>query len=139
MAKNRGDVAFFEVSDDGGSTWNKLGNRNTLTVDINRDEIEVTDADSQGWREYLASYKDATIDVEGFINSDDTGQGLLLDHVLNDTDIRARWGYVEGSGEDQYEAPVFHTSSTKDNPIDDAGSFSFSLRVKEKPTVTQQA
>lgn len=139
MAKNRGDVSFLELSDDGGSTWTRLGNEQTMTVNENRDEIEVTDKDSQGFREYLASYKDLTIDVEGYLNPDDSGQAILIDHVLNDTSIQARWAFVEGTGEDQYEAPVFHTDHSRDNTFDDAGSFSATLRVKEKPTVTTQA
>jgi len=138
MALNPGQVAYLEVSDDDGTSYSPVGKLDNVTLNINAGEIEAPHYDDDGWTPYLDGKKDATIEFSAKLDIDDPGQDILLGNYFDGDEIKAKWAMVEGTGNPEYEALVTVTSASQESPDNDVQMLTGTLRIREKPSVTEQ-
>ena len=133
-----GRYAKLEVSDD-GVTFVNVGGGVDLNLDINIDELEVTDHDSNGIREYIPNHSDATIGVSGRWLDGDPGQRIIM--LATTTKARFSFRYYQdvdpGSGKFYWSGLAFATSAGAAGPLDDAGSLDLTLRCSGVQQLTQ--
>lgn len=74
-----------------------ISDNNDWKLDINVDMKDVTDFDSNNWKEYLAGIKDWSGSVDGYwnISADTTGQKALQDALLGGTSVTAEFDVDE--------------------------------------------
>ena len=112
-----------------------IGNLTSLGgVQIEGDEIETTNFDSSGYREFISGFKDAgEMSFEGILNSD-TDFSALLD--LQDAGTTEEWTIQFLSGATLVIDGWVKSFGTGDGGMDDAVTFSGSIRVSGKPVYT---
>jgi predicted secreted protein len=75
------------IAGKGGSVMlgaNKIAEIENWSLDLGADDIEVTNFDSEGWKEYLAGLKEWSGSIEGNFKPDDTnGQKAILNAWMN--------------------------------------------------------
>lgn len=65
---------------------NKIAELTSWSLDLGADDVETTNFDSNGWKEYLAGLKEWSGSVEGNLKIDDVnGQKAILQAWLNGT------------------------------------------------------
>ncbi len=58
---------------------NKIAELSNWSLDLGADDVEFTNFDSEGWKEYLAGLKEWSGSIEGnFVAGDTTGQKAIL-------------------------------------------------------------
>lgn len=113
----------------------KVGHLTSLGgLQIDADEIETTDFDSGGFREFIPSFKDAgEVAIEGRLKSESDFSKLL---ALQDSGTVEQWTIQFKSGATLVFNAFVKTAGTTDGGMDDAVGFSGALRVSGKPTFT---
>ena len=116
------------------SDW-KVGHLTSLGgLQIDADEIETTDFDSGGFREFIPSFKDAgEVSIEGILKSDADFAKLLQ---LQDDGTVEEWTIEFKSGATLVFDAFVKTAGTTDGGLDGAVGFSGALRVSGKPAFT---
>ena len=116
---------------------NKLTNiKDDLAISITNGEIDTRDSDSAGYNEAIMG--DQTIVISGSFNYQKeadtaTAQLALIDAAFDQTSSLAfEWAFETTSGARKYTGNGFVTECSPTNG--DPETFSFSIRIKEKPT-----
>lgn len=91
------------------------------SLDLGADDIDTTNFDSEGWKEFLAGLKDWSGSFEGNLDPEDTaGQGALITAWLNGSEVSLEL-VVNSSMTFSGKALV---KLSIEMPVDDKGSFS---------------
>jgi len=127
MAKIKGENIFVKVNTGtvGSPVWTKVGGQKDASMSRSLEEIDVTDKDSSGWKEYLTGSRGVEIEFDGFLIEDNAGflemckgfeerKELMLQLITPTKTYQGTFNI----GEDGIEGP-----------LDDAGAFSFSLKL----------
>jgi len=141
MAKLLGRVATLEVSDDGGTTWTKVGRVIEANWNGNRAEIDASDQDDGADSSWLRGRRDTTIDGTLRYDPDDAGQQLLEQSFFADTpepDLKVRWRSEVGSGKPERMADGFVTTWQQSRPDEAPQDISFTIRLSGIVTVGSQ-
>ena len=100
------------------------------SIDLDADDIDVTNFDSDGWKEYIAGARGWSGSFEGnFVPDDDNGQGALIaawaasENVTLTFDVSSS---VSFSGEAMINLSI-------DAPVDDKVSFSCDFQGTSDP------
>ena len=101
-------------------------------------EIESTDADTQGFKEYLAGDAGMTIDTTCNY-SEATNQAAVISAFYAATSLTARWFYGVNSTKKWFTAPLLITKDDVSSAQASVQTMSFTFRVQTKPTATTQA
>lgn len=108
----------------GGSVYigvNKVAEISNWSLDLGADDIETTNFDSQGWKEYLAGLKEWSGSIEGNFKPDDTnGQKAILQAWLDGTVVEFEFKVSDSV---TFEGSAFVKPSIE-VPVDDKASFS---------------
>jgi predicted secreted protein len=108
----------------GGSVYigiNKVAEISNWSLDLGADDIEITNFDSQGWKEYLAGLKEWSGSIEGNFKPDDTnGQKAILQAWLDGTVVEFEFKVSDSV---TFEGSAFVKPSIE-VPVDDKASFS---------------
>jgi predicted secreted protein len=125
------------VSNDGGTTYVPMGGLREATLNLAVDELECTNHDSGGAREFVPNYHDITIDFSNLWDDFDVGQSIVLLAMFAKTVFRARFSLQTLTGAKVFEGEAFATTLTANSPNDDLASFDGTLRIS-KPTLGYQ-
>jgi len=112
----------------GGSVYieaNKIAEIANWSLDLGADDVETTNFDSNGWKEFLAGLKEWSGSIEGNFKPDDTnGQKAILNAWLNGTALNFEFRVSD---------TVTFTGSALvkpsiEVPVDDKASFSCDIQ-----------
>ena len=96
MAAQKGRAALLKISDGTSpGTFTTIGGMRSKTFTINNSSVDITDADSDGWRELLGDAGDRTVSVSGSgVFKDDAALNTVEDLVFQDTlrEFQLIWG-----------------------------------------------
>lgn len=132
MAKRLGRVATLEVSNDGGTTWMKVGRVIDANLNANRAEVDASDQDDGANSSWLRGRRDLTIDGTLRYDPEDQGQQLLEESYFADDpepDLKVRWRSKEAVGEPEYIADGFVTTWQQSRPDEAPQDVSFTIRL----------
>ena len=112
-----------------------VGNLTSLGgVKVEGDEIETTDFDSQGYKEFISGFKDAgEVPIEGNLKNETTYAALS---DLVDAGTTEEWTIEFKSGATLVIQAWLKSFGTNDGGMSDAVTFGGSLRVSGKPVFT---
>ena len=103
-------------------------------LSIAGDEIDVTNFDSAGYKEYIPGFKDAgEVFIEGIVTDEDAFSKML---ALADGDAIDTWTITFKSGATLAFSAWVKTFGTGSGGMSGAVTFSGSLRVSGKPVFT---
>lgn len=115
----------------GGTTVAKLKSN---SIKVNAAAIDVSNKDSEGWKESIYGQRSGSFDFEGvFAENGNWGFTQAYGAIANKTTLTARWGSGVG-GDLYYEASCIMTSISETAPMEDAVTFSGTLEMTGKPT-----
>lgn len=125
----------IEMTPDSG-TYTIIGGASEHTLTYNNEQVDVSDKDSNRWKELLsAGDRTVSISFNGFI-SDNSAYAVLETAVLNDTVIRYQFDY----GDSKIISGFFHIDSDeKAGARNTAQSFSVTFTSSEEPISGQLA
>ena len=148
MAVLAGRISILQVSFDAGATFTTIGKLVDISMTMNTSEIEFTNHDSAGYREYLPSFIDGT--VEGSARDDEANavqMGILDSADRTPATTYSAWPNVQirvvmetsaaspagVSGADEYKFNAFCTTFTLDSANEDVDQVNFSFRITGQP------
>lgn len=107
-----------------------VGGQTGASINRNADTIEVTNKVSDGYREYVAGWKDWSIDCDAFVTLGDEGQTLLEDKFAKGEaiEVSVRIGGDENAKGVTYTGMALITSLSTDLSQDDAVTYALSLQ-----------
>lgn len=132
MAKYLGNALLLAVeSSPGSGTYNTVGGSSSHTMTLNNEQVDVSDKDSNRWKELLAAGdRSLAISMEGFI-SDDANFALVEAAAIADNIINYRLSY----GNSKTVTGAFHIDSFEiSGARNDGQSFSLSFSNSGEPT-----
>lgn len=132
MSKYLGNALILKIASTAtGSSYGTIGGSSEHTLTINNEQVDVSDKDSNRWKELLAAGdRTASISMTGFI-SDDANYALLEGAVENDT----IWNFQLLYGNSKTVTGAFHIDSAEyAGARNDGQSFSVTLVNSGEPT-----
>jgi len=132
MAKYLGNALLLAIeSSPSSGTYNSIGGSSDHTMSINNEQVDVSDKDSNRWKELLAAGdRSLSISINGFI-SDDANFALMEAAVETDTILNYRLSY----GNSKTVTGAFHIDSWEvSGARNDGQSFSATLSNSGAPT-----
>ena len=131
MAKYLGIALLLKVEATPNSgNWQTIGASSSHTLTLNNEQVDVSDKDSNRWKELLsAGDRSATISMEGFI-TDNTYFALVETAAKTNTDLN----YLLEYGDSKIVSSSFHIDSFEGSGArNDAQSFSITLTSRGAP------
>lgn len=126
---------YINTGTDVAPVWTKISGIETLTFSSSKNDVDITDFDSAGWKEHMVVSRSRNLSVEGFYLVDpDTGtrdvgqEAVEAAAVLMGADSLSQYKLVYPSG----SAKTFHASANmKDvgGSKDDTASWGVDLTV----------
>ena len=120
-----------------------------ITTNFNTQEVEFTNHDSAGYREYLAGWIDGTVDASvrydeadaaqmGLVDTFDTTPATVWDPTTNFPEVRLKISFDTTSGaptagSDYYEFTAIITSLSIDSSNEDVDNMSVTFRLTGAP------
>lgn len=132
MAKARGKLAYIQV-DVGSSVFKDLINVTDLTITQSKDELESSDADTSGWKEFIDGDRESTIDVTVNFTGAAT-QEIIHDAWLNSTTFAIKYGFRKYTS--AFATTVKVNTCTIDCPANGVRTLKATLRIISVPTAT---
>jgi len=132
MAKYLGNAMLLKVeSSPSSGTYNTIGGSSSHSMSINNEQVDVSDKDSNRWKELLAAGdRSLALSMEGFI-SDDANYALVETAYETDTILNFQLAY----GNSKTVTGAFHIDSAELNGArNDGQGFSMSLTNSGEPT-----
>lgn len=129
----KGRDALLKISADGGSTFSTIGGVKTNSATINNEPVDITNAGSAGWKEWLADggVQSVSMSVDGVTN-DATAFKAMMSQAADRTKIRYKMEFA-GSGVISGEFVI--TQFVFNGAFNDAQAFSASLESSGVCTV----
>lgn len=129
-------TALETVDDDGvsGATWIELGKARDSTSNSTKDKIDVTSRDStSGYKQYLPSWKDGSIEFEMVWDTGNDDLAALLDAYENDTliGLADMDGSITAAGNSGLAGNFYITDATRSKPLNDAMTVKFTATPYE--------
>ena len=131
---HRGRDSLIKVSIDGGSVFATVGGVRTNNLTINNEPVDVTNADSAGFREYLADGGVQSIDmsVDGVV-VDAVAFQTMLTQAKDRTKLTYRFDFGNGG---KILSKFVINSIQLTGAHNDAQTFSASMASDGAPTIT---
>ena len=129
MACIAGRLSRLEVSTDGGTVYNDVGNLVSATMNLNVDALECTVHQDNGARTFVPGHHDATIDGSLRWEQDDTGQAAIRASAFAKTTLDYRFRIETGSGRVEYTGQGFATSYSPSTDLDDTANIDFTIQM----------
>lgn len=113
-----------------GSTKVAIGGQTGATINRTADTIDVTNKVSDGYREFVSSWKEWSIDCDAFVTLGDIGQEKLETAYANGEaiDVTTRVGDDANLAGVTYSGKALITSLTTELGQDDAVTYALSLQ-----------
>ena len=128
-----------------GST--PIGNAISKSISFSQNMVEASDSDSEGWEQYLAGFRGATIDFEAYVdyaNEGTTKEGFfsIYSSLASDTYSDRTFSVTYGTGvtgDTIVTANCLVESLEQEASAGEAITLSGTLRVTGKPTTSVNA
>lgn len=137
MAKSRSVGTKLLIAPKSGNTDVAVGGLKSISgIDVNADEVEVTDmGNTDGYREYLPGFKDGgEVPVSGYLDGEDDGQDRMYELLESGDVVDCKIQFPAKIGKTwSFKAGV--TKFTTSAEVDDAITFDATLKVSGKPTL----
>lgn len=137
MAKSRSVGTKLLIAPKTGNADVAVGGLKSISgIDVNADEVEVTDmGNTDGYREYLPGFKDGgEVPVSGYMDGEDGGQGRMYELLESGDVVDCKIQFPAKIGKTwSFKAGV--TKFTTAAEVDDAITFEATLKVSGKPTL----
>lgn len=137
MAKSRSVGTRLLIAPKSGNTDVAVGGLKSISgIDVNADEVEVTDmGNTDGYREYLPGFKDGgEVPVSGYLDGEDDGQDRMYELLESGDVVDCKIQFPAKIGKTwSFKAGV--TKFTTSAEVDDAITFDATLKVSGKPTL----
>ena len=129
----KGRLALLKVSSDGGSTYATIGGVKTTGAAINNEPVDITNAGSGGWKEWLADggVQSVSMNVDGGINDAEAFQTMMT-QAADRTKVRYK---MEFAGTGIISGEFVITTFNINGAFNDAQAFSASLESSGVCTV----
>lgn len=141
MAKSRSVGTKLLIAPKSGNTDVAVGGLKSISgIDVNADEVEVTDmGNTDGYREYLPGFKDGgEVPVSGYMDGEDNGQDRMYELLESGDVVDCKIQFPAKIGKTwSFKAGV--TKFTTSAEVDDAITFDATLKVSGKPTLAATA
>lgn len=125
MAKIAGVDVLVKVEDSGSpGSYLTLGGQKGAKLNRKVGTFETTSKDSSGWKEFLASFKEWSVDCDGFVVASDTAFGQLETHFNAGTNVSVQFTLDSKV----YTGTAIITDFPLEMPQDDAVTFSLTLQ-----------
>lgn len=112
---------------------NKVAEISQWSIDCEADNIEITNFDSNGWKEFIAGLKEWSGSFEGnFKPTDTTGQAALITAWQNGTTVSLELR-IDAT---KKLAGSAYVNFSIEMPVDDKGSFSCDFQGTGQLTIT---
>lgn len=131
--------ATIEISTDGGTVYNPVGEMRDVTLQLEMAEIDATSKDSAGWGEIIAGIQRWSVTAEGLFVDGNTGQDALYDALTGRTLVKLRLRPRVASGLDQYVGDAYITGWENAEPLEDAVAVNITARGSGALTKSNQA
>ena len=115
------------LSTDGGSTYNKVAELKDVTLNVERDTIDVTSHSQTGWKENILGPAQWTASGEALFVNDDAQLQALYDALVNQTTLKFQFVAEEVSGQKRWNGDGIVTSYELTFPNDDAAGASLEV------------
>lgn len=137
MAKSRSVGTKLLIEPKSGDADVAVGGLKSISgIDVNADEVEVTDmGNTDGYREYLPGFKDGgEVPVSGYMDGEDGGQDRMYELLESGDVVNCKIQFPAKIGKTwSFKAGV--TKFTTSAEVDDAITFDATLKVSGKPTL----
>ncbi|MDA8212161.1 MAG: phage tail tube protein [Clostridia bacterium] len=118
-----------------GATPAKVAEISGWSLDLGGDNIDTTNFDSNGWKEYLAGLKEWSGSAEGnFKFTDTTGQKAIYDAWAAGTSLSAEFRL--GTTSPKFSGAIFVSSVGIEDPVDDKITVTFDFQGSGALTYT---
>lgn len=101
--------------------YTKIGGQRGCSISREKETLETTTKDSNGWQEFEAGFKSWSISADGLIITDDVAYEKLEDSYLSDEKLLIHVKMPSGV---KYQGFAICTSLENDLPYDDEISYS---------------
>ena len=137
MAKSRSVGTKLLIAPKTGDANVAVGGLKSISgIDVNADEVEVTDmGNTDGYREYLPGFKDGgEVPVSGYMDGEDNGQDRMYELLESGDVVDCKIQFPAKIGKTwSFKAGVTKFTTAAD--VDDAITFEATLKVSGKPTL----
>lgn len=121
--------ATVEISTDGGSNYNAIGEMQEDGLKIDGKMLDATSHSSGGWEESIPGNKSWSVDIKGLLVTSDTAQAALASAILAGTKLKVRIRpYGSGTGKPQRIGDAYLQSNQESSPNADLSTFSGTLK-----------
>lgn len=118
-----------------GATPAKVAEISGWSLDLGGDNIDTTNLDSSGWKEFLAGLKEWSGSAEGnFKFTDTTGQKAIFDAWTNGTSLTAEFRL--GATSPKFSGTIYVNGISIEDPVDDKITVSFDFQGSGALTYT---
>lgn len=124
MSKIAGVDILVTVESAVPGTFTTVGGQKGAKLNRKVSTFETTSKDSAGWKEFLASFKEWSVDCDGFVVATDAGYALLDTHFNAGTNVNVKFT-LDGKA---YTGSAIITDFPLEMPQDDAVTFSLTLQ-----------
>lgn len=124
-----GLLATLELSIDGGTTYQKIGECKDMTLTVQGSEVDVTSHDSGDWKEFIYGRKEWSAEAEALYVDSNAGQDNVYTALNGKTIIKLRFRPAgAASGKDQFTGDALVLNWDLSGPNDDAAASKLSFK-----------
>lgn len=129
MAKIAGKAIRFDVSTDGGTTWNAVKGQDNLSFSVSSATVDASDKTSGSWGSTLAGVKSMTVNLSGKVDlPDTTGLDVLRTASLSESANSVLGRVILNVAADSYYEGNFTVSEAGGSgALTDAAQYTFTL------------
>jgi hypothetical protein len=114
----------------GSPGWDSIGNIRNVTLNLEKNESDVTTRGGNGWRQVLGVLKDGSVEFEMVWDTADTDFTAVKNAFFNDTliDMAFMDGLIATTGSEGLRAEMSVTNFTRNEPLEEAMTVSVTVR-----------
>jgi len=123
--------AKLYVSTSFAGSFTAIDTAKEVTLNLESAEADATTRGGGGWRETVASLKDATLEFEMVYDSADTEFGIIKTAFMNDPSDKLGFKVMdgEGTGSQGFHGEFYITGFSRNEPLEEVLTVSVSAKV----------
>lgn len=133
-----GLLAKVLISTDGGTNYISVGQLKDANLNIKADLDETTNHDSGGWKEFLPTNKEWSIDGEAVNFEGEAGQEAVITTIVAGTVVKLEWRSQTGTGKRRWRGDALVESWGLSGPTNGHQSTKISFKGTGAITPTNQ-
>jgi TP901-1 family phage major tail protein len=116
------------ISDDGGTTYNKIGELREMELSLEDELIDATSHDSGGWRENINGLNNWNITADALYIQNNVAQKDIFDALTGAVLLKVQFRPKDSVGLDQFFGDCRVSSWSQADPNDDAATAAIELQ-----------